>query len=137
MYLEMLTEFSPFQSIASVVKKFTSKFLRLSGLFSGEKRELNKKKRPRSSSSLAAASVSSLRTKGSSSSKYLEHSLPVGNLLAAAGVGSSSNSFRASSRATTEIVEDIEAEQEKSDFVTWWDPNMQQTFYIDPRTGNS
>lgn len=133
MYLEMLTEFSPFHRIAHLLKKFATKFLRLSGLYTGETRDTNQKKRPRSSSSVAA-SETSLRSKGSSNSRYLEHSQSVSNSIADS---SDSRSLQRSSQALSEVTDNTEVVDVNPNYVTWWDPNLKQAFYIDPRTGSS
>ncbi|KAI9355531.1 hypothetical protein BD770DRAFT_391157 [Pilaira anomala] len=123
-YLETLTEHSAYDLIKKYLIQFTNKFLRLAGLLTkkGDKRDVNKKKRSRPIS--IASECTSIKNR---ESPYLRHSPSVSQMF-------HNNSTR-SNISTPSPGSTFSAEE--SDFVTWWDPNLNQIFYIDQRTGNS
>lgn len=127
LYLDMLTEFSSFHTMESMLEKFTVAFLRLSGFLSQADSIGNSKKRTRSVTSSSNISKNTLN------SPYLAHTPSVSSLSTAENtqyIATRHNNSAASSLLRPN-------QDNEPSYITWWDPNKQKMLYIDKRTGNS
>ncbi|CAO0800988.1 unnamed protein product [Mucor circinelloides] len=108
-HLEMLNEFRDYQNIKTEITKITNQFLDQVGL-AREKVDVEPKNK--------RAKVDKTTSRKETVNPYVAHST----------VSSHSH--------VSEIVQG-EKQQQQPEYLTWWDPNKQTLFYIDPITGNS
>lgn len=114
LYLEMLDGFYDYQNIKAMVTRITNQFLDQAG-FNREKKDAKPK----------AKRLKVNKTRKEAVDPYVAHSV----------VSSHSH--------PSEIIQEEEPQpqpqqqqQQQSEYLTWWDPNKQTLFYIDPITGN-
>lgn len=104
----MFAEFYAFTSIKTIVTKITNQFLDQAGFLKVTIDKESKRKRLKTDIS-----------KRGSIDPYIAHS--------------ASSTLSAQSHISDNIAE----EKQQSNYLTWWDPNRQTMFYIDPSTGTS
>ncbi|KAK4511738.1 uncharacterized protein ATC70_007282 [Mucor velutinosus] len=110
-YLEMLDGFYDYQNIKTMITRITKQFLDHSGF---TKERVNLEPKPKR--------LKTGKTKKEVVDPYVAHS------------AASSHSH------VSEIVQQVQPktqQQQQPEYLTWWDPNKQTMFYIDPITGNS
>ncbi|GAN00873.1 mismatch repair-related protein [Mucor ambiguus] len=113
-YLEMLNEFYDYQNIKTMITRITNQFLGQAGL-AREKFNVEPKTK---------------RLKVDKTSKeivdpYVAHSVV------------SSHSHTNAIVQQEQSQQQQQQQQQQPEYLTWWDPNKQIMFYIDPITGNS
>jgi hypothetical protein len=102
----MFAEFYAFTSIETIVTKITNQFLDQAGFLKVTIDKESKRKR-----------LKTYINKRGSIDPYIAHS--------------ASSTLSAQSHISDNIAE----EEQQSNYLTWWDPNRQTMFYIDPSTG--
>ncbi|KAL0135569.1 hypothetical protein V8B55DRAFT_1548463 [Mucor lusitanicus] len=110
LYLEMLDGFYDYQNIKTMIIGATNQFLDQAGL-AREKVDVDPKPKRRKVDK---------KTRKETVDPYVAHSV------------ASSHSH------VSEIIQEEKPQlQQQPEYLTWWDPNKQTMFYIDPITGNS
>ena len=112
MYLEMLSEFSSYSCIESLLKQLVTQFLQHAGL------RTSRDNTPRHSAEKHKKKKSS-----NTSSVYLAHTPSI----------TSSASSMVSSRPLQQEM----TSRKETNFVTWWDSDAQKLVYLDSGTGNT
>lgn len=130
MYLEMLSEFSSFNTMASMLENCTTTFLKCSGFLNKNKQSDTAKSNQKMPRSVASSSNISKRAL---ESPYLTHSSSV---LSSSTAGNSQYVVTSNSDSATGSLRRPSQNDEPA-YITWWDPNTQKMLYIDKRTGNS
>jgi hypothetical protein len=133
MYLGTFKDFKQFNDILALVKKFTTKFLTSSNLLittaeSEETIETTTRKKRR----LLSAATSMTSAKKNNSNPYLIHSSHSTSSIVEGSVASTTMT-----RHQSPSVTQSDNNETSSKYMTWWDPNSKNTFYIDRMTGNS
>ncbi|KAL7312159.1 hypothetical protein PS15m_007956 [Mucor circinelloides] len=115
-HLEMLNEFHDYQNIKTEITKITNQFLDQVGL-AREKVDVEPKSK--------RAKVDKTTSRKETVNPYVAHSI------------ASSHSHVSDIVQGEQQQQQQLQQQQQPEYLTWWDPNKQTLFYIDPITGNS
>lgn len=113
LYLEMLEEFYDYQNIKAMVTRITNQFLDQAG-FAREKTDAQPKSKR----------LKVNKTRKEAVDPYVAHSTV------------SSHSHASEIGQKEQPQSQPQQPQQQPEYLTWWDPNKQTLFYIDPITGN-
>lgn len=114
-HLEMLNEFHDYQNIKTEITKITNQFLDQVGL-AREKVDVEPKSK--------RAKVDKTTSRKETVNPYVAHSI------------ASSHSHVSDIVQGEQQQQQQLQQQQQPEYLTWWDPNKQTLFYIDPITGN-
>lgn len=114
-HLEMLNEFHDYQNIKTEITKITNQFLDQVGL-AREKVDVEPKSK--------RAKVDKTTSRKETANPYVAHSI------------ASSHSHVSDIVQGEQQQQQQLQQQQQPEYLTWWDPNKQTLFYIDPITGN-